>query len=85
VKHPESPWYIVNLPFRAEPILPTQAQRFVLALESASEVQEAHHWLSNSAQTLGLSTLDPIQSSNDVDWFIFSDLNRNCGKFTGAR
>ena len=85
VKHPESPWYIVNLPFRAEPILPTRAQRFVLALESASEVEEAHHWLSNSAQTLGLSTLDAIQSSNDVAWFIFSDLNRNWWEVTSAR
>ena len=85
VKHPESPWYIVNLPFRAEPILPTRAQRFVLALESASEVEEAHRWLSNFAQTLGLSTLDPIQSSNDVAWFIFSDLNRNWWEVTSAR
>ncbi len=43
VKHPESSWYIVNLPFRAEPIFPTRAQRFVLALDSASKVEEAHH------------------------------------------
>jgi hypothetical protein len=59
VKHPESPWYIVNLAFRAEPILPTRARRFVLALESASEVQEAHHWLSSSAQTLGTYHIRP--------------------------
>ena len=84
VKHPESPWYIVNLPFRAEPILPTQAQRFVLALESASEVEEAHHWFCNSAQTLGLSTLEPIQSSNGVARFIFADLNRNWWEVTSA-
>ncbi len=85
VKHPESSWYIVNLPFRAEPIFPTRAQRFVLALESASKVEEAHHWFSNSAETLGLSTVDPIQRSEDVARFIFSDLNRTWWEVTSAR
>jgi hypothetical protein len=85
VKHPESPWYIVNLPFRAEPILPTRAQRFVLALESASKVEEAHHRFSDSAETLGVSTLDPVQRSGDVASFILSDLNRNWWEVTSAR
>lgn len=85
VKHPESSWYIVNLPFRAEPIFPTRAQRFVLALESASKVEEAHHWFSNSAEPLGLSTVDPIQRSEDVARFIFSDLNRTWWEVTSAR
>ena len=85
VKHPESPWYIVNLPFRAEPILPTRAQRFVVAIDSASEVEEAHHRFSDSAETLGLSTLDPVQRSGDVASFIFADLNRNWWEVTSAR
>ena len=84
VKHPESPWYIVNLPFRAEPILPTRAQRFVLALESPAEVAEAHHWFSRSADKLGITTVDAIQTSNDNAAFIFSDLNRNWWEVTSA-
>jgi len=84
VKHRESSWYIVNLPFRAEPTLPTRAQRFVLALESASEVEDAHHCFSKSAETLGLSTVDPIQSSHGSACFIFSDLNRNWWEVTSA-
>jgi len=84
VKHPESPWYIVNLPFRAEPILPSRAQRFVLALESESQIEEAHHWFSSSAQTLGLTTVDPIENANGIARFIFSDLNRNWWEVTSA-
>ena len=84
VKHPESPWYIVNLPFRAEPILPTRAQRFVLALDSPSEVEEAHHWFSSSADKLGITTVDAIRTSNDNAAFIFSDLNRNWWEVTSA-
>jgi hypothetical protein len=84
VKHTDSPWYIVNLPFRAAPILPTRAQRFVLALESESQVEEAHHWFSSSAQTLGLTTVDPIENADGIAQFIFSDLNRNWWEVTSA-
>jgi catechol 2,3-dioxygenase-like lactoylglutathione lyase family enzyme len=77
VKHPESPWYIVNLPFRADPILPTRAQRFVLAVESPSKVEEAHHSFSSSGHELGLTAVEPIQKSNGNASFVFSDLNRN--------
>ena len=84
VKHPESPWYIVNLPSRAEPILPTRAQRFVLALESESQIEEAHHWFSASAHALGLTTVDAIENANGIARFIFSDLNRNSWEVTSA-
>jgi catechol 2,3-dioxygenase-like lactoylglutathione lyase family enzyme len=85
VKHRESPWYIVNLPFRADPILPTRAQRFVLAVESASKVEEAHQSFSRSGQEMGVTAVDPIQRSNGNAWFVFSDLNRNWWELTNSQ
>jgi catechol 2,3-dioxygenase-like lactoylglutathione lyase family enzyme len=82
VKHFDTPWYIVNLPFRADPILPTRAQRFVLALESAAKVEEAYHAFSNSAQEIGITSLEPIQTSNGHASFLLSDLNRNWWEIT---
>jgi catechol 2,3-dioxygenase-like lactoylglutathione lyase family enzyme len=84
VKHPASPWYIVNLPFRADPILPTRAQRFVLAVESPSRVEEGHRSFSSSGQELGITAVDPIQRSNGNASFVFSDLNRNWWEVTSA-
>jgi catechol 2,3-dioxygenase-like lactoylglutathione lyase family enzyme len=84
VKHPESPWYIVNLPFRADPILPTRVQRFVLAVESPSKVEEAHRWFASSGQELGLTAVEPVQRSNGDASFVFSDLNRNWWEVTNA-
>lgn len=84
VKHRESPWYIVNLPFRPDPILPTRAQRFVLTVESASQVEEAHQSFSRPGQRLGVTAVDPILTSNGNASFVFSDLNRNWWEVTNS-
>jgi catechol-2,3-dioxygenase len=78
VKHPETPWYVVNLPYRAENrSLPTRAQRFVLAVESTAKLDETHRSFSNSKEELGITEVEPIGREDGTASFLFSDLNRN--------
>lgn len=83
VKHPDTPWYIVNLPFRPENrTYHTRSQRFVLTVESESEVEETHRWFSDSRQELGITELEEIHGENGNTSFLFSDLNQNWWEVT---
>jgi predicted lactoylglutathione lyase len=85
VKHPDTPWYVVNLPCSPEnPNLHTRGQRFVLAVDSASDVDKAHRWFSNSRQELGISELESIYVVDGTFSFLFSDLNQNWWEITSA-
>lgn len=78
LKHPDTPWYIVNLPVLPENrIYHTRSQRFVLAVESESEVEEAHRWFSDFGKELGITELEGIRQSGGNSAFLFSDLNQN--------
>jgi catechol 2,3-dioxygenase-like lactoylglutathione lyase family enzyme len=85
VKHPDTPWYIVNLPGGPEnPNLHTRGQRFVLAVDSASEVEKTHRGFSDSREELEIGDLEEIRRFGAGASFLFSDLNRNWWEITSA-
>jgi len=79
VKHPSTPWYIVNLqaPPAAERRYLGPLQRFTLAVESDAAVYLAHDQLKAHAQEFGLTRLEDVRAGSSGAAFWLSDLNRN--------
>jgi len=82
-KHPSTPWYIVNLevpPENRKYVGPLQ--RFTLAVESVGAVEEAHRWLTERREELGIAELEEIEKKSGRAFFLFSDFNRNWWEIT---
>jgi catechol 2,3-dioxygenase-like lactoylglutathione lyase family enzyme len=78
VKHPATPWYIVSLerPPEMRKVL-TRLQRYTVAVESAAAVTDAHRWLKECGDELGVTELEEIRESDDSVSFLLSDPDRN--------
>jgi catechol-2,3-dioxygenase len=78
-KHPSNPWYVVSLevPSKSRNYL-TPLQRFTLAVESASALDEARRRLQECREEFGVSELHEISGHS----FLLSDLNRNWWEVT---
>jgi catechol 2,3-dioxygenase-like lactoylglutathione lyase family enzyme len=78
VKHPSTPWYIVALqPPASERKILGPCQRFTLALESVSAVEEAHRWLKESGKGVGVAELADIKDGDRAVSFLLSDPDKN--------
>ena len=83
IKHPSTPWYIVGLEIPEESRKPTQlSQRFTVAVESVDAVREAHKWLREVGQELGVTDLAEVNEQSGSASFLLSDLNRNWWEIT---
>jgi len=83
IKHPSTPWYIVSLqvPQESRKLL-GRFQRFTIAVESASAVEEAYRWLKQSGNQLGVTALEQIREDSGVASFLLSDPDRNWWEVT---
>ena len=77
IKHPSTPWYIVSLE-REEP-RPSAVvhQRFAVAVESTTAIEEAHRWMKESGKELGVTELEEIQERSGGVSFLLRDLDAN--------
>jgi len=83
VKHPSTPWYIVNLQAPSENRRDlSRSQRFTLAVESVDAVKEAHRWFKKCSREIGITELEGIQEDSRIASFLLSDLNRNWWEVT---
>ncbi len=78
IKHPSNPWYVVVLEVPPErPRLLGRFQRYTIAVESASAVEEAYRWLKQSGSQLGVTELEEISEDSGRVSFLLSDVDRN--------
>ena len=78
VKHSSNPWYIVCLQTPTKSRVPSSLhQRFTLALESNAAVAEAHHWLSENAESVEIAQPGPLCLDSDRSSFVFTDPESN--------
>lgn len=85
VKHPSTPWYIVNLQAPSENRRDlSRSQRFTLAVESVDAVKEAHRWFKKCSREIGITELEGIQEDSRIASFLLSDLNRNWWEVTSS-
>jgi catechol-2,3-dioxygenase len=78
VKHPTTPWYVVNLQSASEQRkYLTPLQRFTLALESKAAVNDAHRWLREHGKEFDITGLEDVQETLGGASFLLSDLNKN--------
>ncbi len=83
IKHPSTPWYIVSLEVPEESrTLLGRFQRFTIAVESASAVEEAHRWLKQSVNQLGVTELEDISEDSGTVSFLLSDPDHNWWEVT---
>ncbi|MGH7851908.1 MAG: VOC family protein, partial [Candidatus Binatia bacterium] len=81
IKHPSAPWYIVVLQRSPRQYL-APVNRFTLQVASASEVEEAHREFAAKGESLGITELGKLESTNGGTNFIFSDPDRNWWELT---
>jgi catechol 2,3-dioxygenase-like lactoylglutathione lyase family enzyme len=83
IKHPSTPWYIVSLqiPYADRKYL-SRLQRFTLAVESVAAVYEAHRWLKESGEEVGITELEEIKEASGAVSFLLSDLDKNWWEIT---
>lgn len=83
IKHPSTPWYVVSLQKpAAERRLLTPLQRYAITVESAAVVAEAHRWLEENGDDLGVTQLGAIEERGGTASFILSDPDRNWWEVT---
>lgn len=83
IKHPSTPWYIVSLQVpEAERKILGPSQRFTLAVESISALDDAHRWLKESGKELGISALTEPEEKGGAVSFMLSDPDRNWWEIT---
>jgi hypothetical protein len=56
--------------------------RFTLQLDSAAEVEQAHHEFATKQNDLGLTEIGKLESANGKTKFLFSDLDKNWWELT---
>ena len=81
VRHESTPWYIVMLPRSPRQYL-APVNRFTLRLESADAVAQAHDEFTTNQQSLGVTEIGKLESSDGRVNFIFSDLDKNWWELT---
>ncbi|MBM2805527.1 MAG: hypothetical protein HW419_3420 [Deltaproteobacteria bacterium] len=81
IKHPASPWYVVVLQRSPRQYL-APVNRFALQLGSAIEVEQAHREFTTNGQSLGVTEVGKLETSNGASNFIFSDLDKNWWELT---
>ena len=78
IKHPSTPWYIVSLEkLPEERQLLTPFQRYTITVESVAAVAEAHRWLKECDEDVGVTELRELQDTCSGLSFILSDLDKN--------
>jgi catechol 2,3-dioxygenase-like lactoylglutathione lyase family enzyme len=78
IKHPATPWYVVSLERKPEMRVPlSPLQRYTIAVESRAALAEAHRWLKQDGERLGVTELEDIKESANAASFLLSDLDRN--------
>jgi len=83
IKHPSTPWYVVSLQKPAqERRLLTPLQRYTITVQSAAAVAEAHRWLEENGDELGVTQLGAIEERDGTASFILSDPDRNWWEVT---
>jgi hypothetical protein len=83
IKHPSAPWYIVVLKRSLRQYL-APVNRFTLQMDSAVEVEQAHHELSANGEAAGVTELGKLDTINGKVSFIFSDLDKNWWELTAS-
>ena len=78
VKHPSTPWYVVSLevPPKNKHYL-TPLQRYTIAVNSSTELAEAHRELNERCDEFGLTAIEAIQDGAGGQSFQLCDLDRN--------
>jgi catechol 2,3-dioxygenase-like lactoylglutathione lyase family enzyme len=83
IKHPATPWYIVSLERKPEMrTLLTPFQRYTITLESPDAVAQAHSWLKESRDSIGITGLGEVQERAGAVSFLLSDADRNWWEVT---
>jgi catechol 2,3-dioxygenase-like lactoylglutathione lyase family enzyme len=83
LKHPDTPWYIVNLQVPAENRKYVgRNQRFTLSVESAEALERAHQEITQGIAEWGFKQVDDIESNGQELSFMFCDLNANWWELT---
>ena len=76
IQHPDHPWYVVSLQIpEKNRHFQRRDERFAVAVESASEVADAHKQFSDRREEFGLSEIGAIGA--DGCSFILADRDRN--------
>jgi catechol 2,3-dioxygenase-like lactoylglutathione lyase family enzyme len=81
IKHPATPWYIVVLQRSPRQYL-APANRFTLALGSATDVEQAHRDFAAGGDSLGITELGKLERTDGAMNFIFSDVDKNWWELT---
>jgi catechol 2,3-dioxygenase-like lactoylglutathione lyase family enzyme len=82
IKHPAAPWYIVVLKRSPRQYL-APVNRFTLKVNSPVEVEAAHREFTANGNSVGVTELGKLETSNGTTRFIFSDVDKNWWELTG--
>jgi catechol 2,3-dioxygenase-like lactoylglutathione lyase family enzyme len=82
IKHPAAPWYIVVLRRSPRQYL-APVNRFTLQVNSPTEVAQAHREFTANGNSLGVTELGKLETTNGTTSFIFSDVDKNWWELTG--
>ena len=86
IKHPDTPWYVVCIQAQ-NPNRPrlSRYQRFTVAVESLSEVHDAHREFTANRESWQLRELEIVRESKVGASFLFADLNGNWWEISSAQ
>jgi len=86
IKHPDTPWYVVCIQAQ-NPNRPrlSRYQRFTVAVESLSEVHDAHREFTANRESWQLRELEIVRESKVGASFLFADLNGNWWEIGSAQ
>jgi len=78
IKHPANPWYVVSLevPVKNRKYL-GPLQRYTIAVESPSDLAQAHGQFRERGTELGVTDVKDIGDTGEGQSFFLCDLNRN--------
>jgi catechol 2,3-dioxygenase-like lactoylglutathione lyase family enzyme len=82
IKHPAAPWYIVVLKRSPRQYL-APVNRFTLQVNSPAEVAQAHCEFTAKGDSLGVTALGKVETTNGTTRFVFSDVDKNWWELTG--
>lgn len=86
LKHPDTPWYIVNLqaPPENRKYL-GRHQRFTLSVDSVAALEDAHAQLKANSASGDITEIEEIRRDPHQALFLFCDLNKNWWELTDSR
>jgi catechol 2,3-dioxygenase-like lactoylglutathione lyase family enzyme len=86
IKHPSKPWYVVSLevPERKRRYLGLM-QRYTIAVESPSDLAQAHQGFRERGSGLGVTKVEEIRFTDEGRSFFLCDLNRNWWEIACSR